>query len=78
MYVPHLDFLEAGKFKQLLNDCNLAPNSDQIPEQKCKRINLGSLSQHSGINKQLLAEIFGNIFRQLVSLQIQTYVNRCL
>lgn len=66
-FIPHLDFIESGKFAFPQNDKNISPLSNKVPKVEAMKMSLGAISVACEYDRDIVVSILKDVMVSFVS-----------
>ena len=72
-FIPHLDFIDSGKFQFPQNEFNISPLSKKVPKVTPIKISLGAISVTCEYDRDIVASILKDVMVMFVSIYFQNF-----
>lgn len=66
-FIPHLDFVESGKFQFPQNSKNISPLSNKVPKVEAIKMSLGAISVACEYDREIVVSILRDVMVSFVS-----------
>jgi len=60
-FIPHLDFIDSGRFSFPQNESNISPLSKKVPKLTSIKISLGAISSQCEYDREIVASILKDV-----------------
>lgn len=68
VFVPHLDFVDSGRFKFTQNEFNISPLAKNVPRATAQKISIGAIGLTCEYDREIVASILKDIMVQFIKI----------
>ena len=68
IFVPHLDFVNSGRFSFPQNEFNISPLASNVPKSTALVISLGAIAKQCEYDSEIVASILKDVFSHFIRM----------